>query len=52
MTGGTVGFYGDLDLDLHCEQDVRVTLTNVAVVPGLAFDIMFSIGCKRGMRSF
>ena len=36
----TVGFYGDLDLDLHCEQYVRVTLTNVAVVPGLAFDIM------------
>ena len=36
----TVGFYGDLDLDLYCEQDVRVTLTNVAVVPGLAFDIM------------
>ena len=36
----TVGFYGDLDLDLHCEQDVRVTLTNVTVVPGLAFDIM------------
>ena len=35
-----VGFYGDLDLDLHCDQDVRVTLTNVAVVPGLAFDIM------------
>ena len=35
-----VGFYGDLDLDLNCEQDVRVTLTNVAVVPGLAFDIM------------
>ena len=35
-----VGFYGDLDLDLHCEQDVRVTLTNVDVVPGLAFDIM------------
>ena len=35
-----VGFYGDLDLDLHCEQDVRVTFTNVAVVPGLAFDIM------------
>ena len=31
-----VGFYGDL----HCEQDVRVTLTNVAVMPGLAFDIM------------
>ena len=30
----------DLDLDLHCEQDVRVTLTNVAVVPGLAFDSM------------
>ena len=36
----TVGFYRDLDRDLHCEQDVRVTLTNVAVVPGLAFDIM------------
>ena len=35
-----VGFYGDLDLDLHCEQDVRVTLTNVAVVPGFAFDAM------------
>ena len=36
----TVDFYGDLDVDLRCEQDVRVTLTNVAVVPGLAFDIM------------
>ena len=35
-----VGFYGYLDLDLHGEQDVRVTLTNVAVVPGLAFDVM------------
>ena len=35
-----IGFYGDLDIDLHCEQDVHVTLTNVAVVPGLAFDIM------------
>ena len=35
-----VGFYGDLYLDLDCGQDVRVTLTNVAVVPGLAFDIM------------
>ena len=35
-----VDLYGDLDLDLHCDQDVRVTLTNVAVVPGLAFDIM------------
>ena len=35
-----VGFYGDLDLHLHCEQDVRVTLSNVSVVPGLAFDIM------------
>ena len=35
-----VVFLGDLDLDLHCEQDVRVTLTNVAVVPGLAFGIM------------
>ena len=35
-----LGFYRDLDLDLHCEQDVRVTLTNVAVVAGLAFDMM------------
>ena len=35
-----VGIYGDLDLDLHCEQDVRLTLTNGAVVTGLAFDIM------------
>ena len=35
-----VGFYGDPGLNLHCEQDMRVTLTNVAVVPGLAFDIM------------
>ena len=36
-----VGFYGDLDLDLHCNQDVRMTLTNVAVLLGLAFDIMY-----------
>ena len=36
----TVDVYGDLNLDLHFEQDVRVTLTNVAVVPGLAFDII------------
>ena len=35
-----VGFYEEFNLDLHCEQDVRVTLTNVAVVPGWAFDIM------------
>ena len=35
-----VGFYGDLDLDLHCEQDMRVTLKNVVVVSCLAFDIM------------
>ena len=35
-----IGFYGDLDLDLHGEQDVCVTLTNIAAVPGLAFDIM------------
>ena len=36
----TVGFYGDLDLDIHCKQDVRVTITNVDVVPDLVFDIM------------
>ena len=35
-----VGFYGDSGLEIHGEQDVRVTLTNAAVVPGLAFDIM------------
>ena len=35
-----VGFYGDLDLNLHREHNVRMTLTNVVVVPGLAFDIM------------
>ena len=35
-----VGFYGDLDLNLHREHSVRVTLTNVVVMPGLAFDIM------------
>ena len=35
-----VGFYGRLDLGLHCEQDVRGTLMNGAFVPGLAFDIM------------
>ena len=44
-----VGFYGVLDLDLHGKQDVRVTLTNVDVVPGLVFDIM---SFRRGMRSF
>ena len=35
-----VSFYGDLDLNLQCKHNVRVTLTNVVVVPGLAFDIM------------
>ena len=35
-----VGFYGILDFDLRGEQDVRVTLTNVDIVPGLVFDIM------------
>ena len=35
-----VFLYGDLDLDLHCKPDERATLTNVAVVPGLPFDLM------------
>ena len=35
-----VGLYGNLDLALHRELDVRVTLTNDVVVPGLALDIM------------
>ena len=46
-----VCFYGDLDLDLHCDQDVRVTLTNVAVVPGLAFDIMYFNRIQENMKS-
>ena len=33
-----------LDVAFHCKGDVRVTLENVAVVPGLAFDLM-SFNC-------
>ncbi|CAM9981893.1 unnamed protein product, partial [Ascophyllum nodosum] len=42
-----VACYGDLDLGLHCENygkpwsNVWVTLKNVAVVPGIWFDIIF-----------
>ena len=32
--------FGSLDVVLHCEDDVQVTLENIAVVPGLAFDLM------------
>ena len=41
-----VACYGDLDLVLHCEgygipwSNVRVTLINVAVVPGIWFDLI------------
>ena len=41
-----VACYGDLDLILHCERygkpwsNVRVTLKNVAVVPGIWFDLI------------
>ena len=41
-----VACYGDLDLVLHCEtygkpwSNVRVTLKNVAVVPGIWFDLI------------
>ena len=41
-----VACYGDLDLVLHCERygkpwsTVRVTLKNVAVVPGIWFDLI------------
>ena len=31
--------FGSLDVVFHCKDDVRVTLENVAVVPGLAFDL-------------
>ena len=39
-----VGCFGSLDVVLNCKVDVRVTLENVAVVPGLAFDLM-SLRC-------
>ncbi|CAB1098118.1 unnamed protein product [Ectocarpus sp. CCAP 1310/34] len=35
-----VEFFGDLDVIFHCPEDVRVTLQNVGVVPGLALDIL------------
>ena len=35
---------GSLDVVFDCKDDVRVTLENVAVVPGLAFDLM-SFNC-------
>ena len=36
--------FGSLDVVFHCKDGVRVTLENVAVVPGLAFDLM-SFNC-------
>ena len=39
--------FGSLDVIFHCKDDVRVTLENAAVVPGLAFDLM-SFNCIQG----
>ena len=36
--------FGSLDVVFHCKDGVRVTLENLAVVPGLAFDLM-SFNC-------
>ena len=36
--------FGSLDVVFHCKDGVRATLENVAVVPGLAFDLM-SFNC-------
>ena len=36
-----VACFGLLDIVLHCKDAVPVTLENVAVVPGLAFDLMY-----------
>ena len=33
--------FGSLDVVFHCKDGVRGTLENVAVVPGLAFDLMY-----------
>ncbi len=39
----TVEWFGSLDLTVHCGEDVRVTLTEVAVIPGFRlFKNMFS----------
>ena len=34
-------YVGSLDVVFHCKDDMRVTLENVAVLPGLAFDLMY-----------
>ena len=39
-----VEYFGPLDVVFRCKDDMRVTLKNVAVVPGLAFDLM-SFNC-------
>ena len=31
---------GKLDLIVHCDQDIRITLVNVVVIPDLAFNLM------------
>ncbi|CAN0123306.1 unnamed protein product, partial [Hapterophycus canaliculatus] len=33
--------YGSLRLMLHCATNVRVALIDIAVVPGLAFNLMY-----------
>ena len=35
LTPSSVECYGKLDLVFHCESDMRLTLTNVAFIPGL-----------------
>ena len=34
-------YFGSLDVVFHFKDDMRVTLENVAVLPGLAFDLMY-----------
>lgn len=36
-----VKFFGYLDVFLHCKEDLRVLLSNIAVVPKLAVKIIF-----------
>ena len=33
--------FGSLEVVFHCKDNVRVTLENVVVLPGLAFDLMY-----------
>ena len=36
----TVELIGDLDVVLHCDEDVVVTLKDVAYIPGLWYELM------------